>query len=196
MSTVLNYPLVALASDYEIFGFLAAANNLWTWIAVISTAALSFWRIRASASSAIAGRVSEESLSPQSLSSREDEIVNADRSFPQPASCGAVEEEFDPGATTSPPPPPSYPTWFECDGGGVTKGKFATYYEEDRRDDEPPAVAATTVDEAAFGGGEWRWSWERAARLRDGERGWYSFQDLMVINGNVVRLWDERVSRR
>ncbi|KAI6679784.1 hypothetical protein NL676_033665 [Syzygium grande] len=101
MSTVLDSPLVALASDYTSFGFLAAANNLWTWIVVISTVALSFWRIRASALSAISRRVSEESLSSLS-SSREDEIVNADRPFPQPASSGAVEEEFESGASTPP----------------------------------------------------------------------------------------------
>lgn len=183
---MLDSPLVALASDYTSFGFLAAANNLWTWIVVISTVALSFWRIRASASSAISRRVSEESLSSLS-SSRENEIVNADRSFPQPASSGAVEEEFESGAST--PPPPLTPTWFECDGG-VTKGKFMTYYEEDRREDEPP-LPATTTDEAEFGGRGWWWSWEGVVRLRNGEREWYKFQDLRAINGNVVRLWDE-----
>ncbi|XP_030470453.1 uncharacterized protein LOC115688690 [Syzygium oleosum] len=189
MSTVMDSPLVALASDYASFGFLASASNLWTWIVVISTAALSFWRIRASASSAISRRVSEEYLSSlsSSSSSREDEIVNADRSFPQPASCGTVEVEFESGAST---PPPLSLTWFECDGGGVTKGKFTTYYEEDRREDEPP-LPATTTDEAEFGGRGWWWSWEGVVRLRNGEREWYQFQDLRAINGNVVRLWDE-----
>ncbi|XP_030538522.1 uncharacterized protein LOC115746752 [Rhodamnia argentea] len=192
MSAVLDSPLVALASEYASFGFLAAANSLWTWIAVIGAAALSFWRIRASASSAsVSSRVSEEPSPPlPSPSSREDEYVNADPSFPQPASCGAVEEEISSGASTSSLSPPPSPTWYECDGGAVTKGKFTIYYEEDRREDEP-AAAAATVDEAELGGREWWWRWERAVRWRDGERGWYKLQDLRAINGNVVRLWDE-----
>ncbi|KAF8025917.1 hypothetical protein BT93_F2673 [Corymbia citriodora subsp. variegata] len=121
MSTVLDSPLVALASDYGSFGFLAVASNLWTWIAVISTAALSFWRIRASASSAISSRVSEGSISPPWSSSCEDETVNADGSFPQTASCGA-ESGAGASASASSSPPPASPTWFESDMSGVTKG--------------------------------------------------------------------------
>ncbi|KAI3414950.1 uncharacterized protein J3R85_015643, partial [Psidium guajava] len=189
MSAMLDSSLVALASDCTIFGFLAAANSFWTWIAVISTAALSFWRIRATASSTSSSRVSEEPSPPSpSPSSREDEDVNADRSFLQPAPFGAVEEELESVASTSSLSPPLSPTWFECDSGAVTKGKFTTYYEEEWREDESAAAVAgvaATIDEAEFGGREWWWCWERALRLRDGGRGWYKFQDSKAINGNV-----------
>lgn len=45
------------------------------------------------------------------------------------------------------------------------------------------------------GGGDDYWwdNWEKVMRMRIGggdHMGWYRYQDLTVLDGNVVRLWD------
>lgn len=75
---------------------------------------------------------------------------------------------------------------------GVTKGKFTLYYEEER---ECELDGELTVTEVGFDGvlgceTEWWEKWGEMLKLRMGEKGWYMFQDLTDLNGNVVRLWD------
>ncbi|KAE9464589.1 hypothetical protein C3L33_03502, partial [Rhododendron williamsianum] len=43
----LDSPLEALAFNYLSFAFSTAVNNVWTWLAALTTAAVSFWKIRA-----------------------------------------------------------------------------------------------------------------------------------------------------
>ncbi|KAE8667097.1 Plant invertase/pectin methylesterase inhibitor superfamily protein [Hibiscus syriacus] len=87
---------------------------------------------------------------------------------------------------------------------GATKGgmpKLTVYYYNDIGE-KTDVVGDTTETGWSDGdgyrkegscGGEWWESWERVLRLRKGERGWYRYQDFTAINGNVVRLWDDRV---
>ncbi|XP_057729859.1 uncharacterized protein LOC130945144 [Arachis stenosperma] len=89
--------------------------------------------------------------------------------------------------------PPSVPTlvFGDVDVDGPTKGKFTVYYEDD---DDVARESHQELLTEWHGGCESEWweSWERLLKLRVGENqnGWYTWQDLTAINGNVVRLWD------
>lgn len=187
---LLDAPLEALALNYLSVGFLTVVNNLWTWVAVI-TAAVSFWRIRAAGGG------------PTCLKS--------DVSPPHPrndqSSSGSqlVPEISVPDVSADEPPSPAPAPASEMVVGdvkvddGVTKGtKFvAVYYGED----DGKLTAANEWeengdDDGVEGCGVWWESWERVLRTRTGEMGWYRYQDLTVLNGNVVRLWDSRTCTR
>lgn len=180
---VLDSPLEALALNYLSVGFLTIVNNLWTWVAVI-TAAVSFWRIRAAG-----GRPT---------------CLKSDSSPPPPPndqSLGGSElvpEISAPDVLADEPPAPAPAPASEMVVGddkvddGVTKGtKFvAVYYGED---DGRELMAANELEESGDdeGCGEWWESWERVLTTKTGEMGWYRYQDLTVLNGNVVRLWGQ-----
>jgi len=170
-------PLEALALNYVSFGFLTVVNNIWTWVAVI-TAAVSFWRIRASAP------ITTTSIStisdPQNI--RNPDVGPTSTASPPP-----------PSVVAEPPPPPStsasLASWV---GYGATRGtKFTLYYEDEKR--EEGLTVAGEVGDGGDGvvgvGGEWR-EWEGMLRMRMGDLGWYNLQDLTVLDGNIVRLWD------
>lgn len=166
MATLVS-PLEVLAFDYVSFVF----NNLWTWVAVV-TAAVSFWRIRATTitTTAAVGYIDE---SP--------------RETPKQQATKVVE--------TKPPRVKVTETedWslLLCNDG-VTKGKLTVYYEEEidgERDEDDGEIT-----DVKYGGcessGEWWERWEKVVKMRNGDEGWYRYVDLTVINGNVVRLWD------
>ncbi|RDY10797.1 hypothetical protein CR513_04622, partial [Mucuna pruriens] len=73
---------------------------------------------------------------------------------------------------------------------GVNKGKFTLYYEGERECQSEETITEEWED--WDGRGEWWESWERLLRMKQGEneKGWYTCQDLTVLNGSVVRLWD------
>ncbi|CAA7041752.1 unnamed protein product [Microthlaspi erraticum] len=163
----LDSPLEVFAFDYVSF----VLNNLWTWIAVV-TAAVSFWRIRATTSgSENIVRLVEESPREQTK---------------QQARAPLVVETV-PRVTVT-----DTEAWspLVCNDG-VTKGKITVYYEEETdggKDNDDGEVT-----DVSYGGGEcgeWWEEWERVVRMRNGGDGWYRYVDLTVINGNVVRLWD------
>ncbi|KAL4333488.1 hypothetical protein GQ457_07G039500 [Hibiscus cannabinus] len=188
MNQLLDSRVEALAFNYVSFGIFTIVNNLWTWVALI-TAAVSFWRIRAAGAAT-------SSCSPSSS------VI--DRPIPE------VEEK----PTASPVVPVSTPasvtetivSQLDCNDG-VTKGgmpKLTVYYEnafggESDIDGDTAETEWCNGDgyckEGSCGGGEWWESWERVLRLRKGETGWYRYQDLTAINGNVVRLWDDSCRR-
>ncbi|XP_041006163.1 uncharacterized protein LOC121250959 [Juglans microcarpa x Juglans regia] len=192
---VLESPLEALALNYLSLGVLTVVNNLWTWVAVI-TAAFGFWRIRTTGGSTVSAAFLKSGDSPpphrnDRSSSRSDPVpdVSSDEAtapvLPAPAPGVVVGEvEFD---------------------GGTKGAKFiAVYKEEDECSHElTAAVAAAAENEWDENGvadvvecGEW-WpeSWEKVLRMRTGEMGWYRYQDMTVLNGNVVRLWEDSRTR-
>jgi hypothetical protein len=191
---LLYSPLEALALNYLSVGFLTVVNNLWTWVAVI-TAAVSFWRIRAAGGT---GPI----------------CLKSDVSPPLPRNDqGSIGSQPVPGisvpdvsADEPPAPAPASAMVFgdvKVDDG-VTKGtKFvAVYYgEDDGREGDGELTAANEWeengdDDGVEGCGVWWESWERVLRTRTGEIGWYRYQDLTVLNGNVVRLWDSSTCTR
>ncbi|GLT98827.1 hypothetical protein SLE2022_163070 [Rubroshorea leprosula] len=181
MNVVLDSPLEALPFNYVSFGILAFVINLWPLVAVI-TAALSFWRIRAAAG--ISNPVKKLLCEDHDTSSP-----------PPPPSCvGHVEElsavKEEPLTSWSwPGPDVTFP--LEC-CDGVTKGrKFVLYYEDDEGDMMAAEEEEDECSDQSGNGGteEWWGSWEGVLTTRRGEMEWYRYQDLTVINGNVVRLW-------
>ena len=186
---LLDSPLEALALNYLSVGFLTVVNNLWTWVAVI-TAAVSFWRIRA-AGSAPTYLQSDGSPPPP----RNDQRSSGSELVPE-TSVSDVSAYEPPVPAPSPSPAPASEMMVGYDvkvDDRVTKGtKFvAVFYGEDDREDDGELTSANEWEESTVeddqGCGEW---WERVLRTRTGEMGWYSYQDLTVLNGNVVRLWD------
>ncbi|GMY36503.1 hypothetical protein FCV25MIE_31745 [Fagus crenata] len=176
---VLDSPLEALAVDYLSLGLLTIVNNLWTWVAVI-TAAVSFWRIRA------AGATSASCLKADSPPPCYDQSSNG------------VPDSTDDDEPQSPVSVSASNSGLEVEdvkADGVTKGMkfFAVYYEEEEDGGEGDGELTAKNDweesgvDGVKGDGEW---WERVLRMRTGEMGWYRYQDLTELNGNIVRLWD------
>lgn len=180
--SALDSPLEVLAFDYLRFGLLTLVNNVWTWVAVV-TAAVSVWRLKAS--SLPGSNFPREASRP------------VERLVAEPASATAVvASAIVEAAKPSTVAAPSSPYLFNAEGR--TSGKFTLYYdrrvedeEEDRRDDvngELDCQDGCVGDEKQWFGEGW---WEVTMRMRMGDHmGFYRYQDLMVLDGSVVRLWD------
>ncbi|XP_058206503.1 uncharacterized protein LOC131320004 [Rhododendron vialii] len=161
----LDTPLEALAFNYLSFAFSTAV----AWLAVI-TAAVSFWKIRAAgcAGPAKSQRPDRRRINePITAVSTTTTAVNF------------VLEETDGSATAN-------------EGKRrLRRGKFTVYYDE-----ESEGVVRVEGDSTAADGGEGCCSggnWDRELRMRMGKDvslGGTVNQDLTVIDGNVVRLWD------
>ncbi|XWS72310.1 hypothetical protein CRYUN_Cryun02cG0029000 [Craigia yunnanensis] len=195
MNQLLDSPLEALACSYVSFGIFTIVNNLWTWIAVI-TAAVSFWRIRAAgaATSSCSVKKPDQKPSTCTIHRTEDESRPIPEAEEKPTLSAFVSAPASVAETSVSP--------LVCNDG-VTKGakfKLTVYYEDDGESDvdgEMTVVEWSDSDGDCNEGscGEWWESWERVLSLRKGETGWYRYQDLTAINGNVVRLWDESCRR-
>ncbi|PSS15437.1 Disks large like [Actinidia chinensis var. chinensis] len=172
----LESPLEALAFNDLSFGFLTGINNLWTWVAVI-TAAVSFWRIRASGTVAVKADLNDSSPPRVPSSLRTEEATD--------------EPAFISRRTTTAPPMEATE--------GATRGKFTVYFEKEW-EGEGEGASEEEVDDggvgslgAVFRGGDDGWceNWENLWRMRiRDDMGWYRYQDLTVMDGNVVKLWD------
>ncbi|KAK9131482.1 hypothetical protein Sjap_011969 [Stephania japonica] len=154
-------------------------NSFFTWVAVIA-AAVSLWRIRVLGINV--------SASPDSQSCHQHK--SRDLSLPQlavPASW-VVEEEGDGEARNA------CAVSADGDGGGdgTVKGKFTAYFVRDVWEGEWGDYDGrmTEVEGCGDGGDDGVWEFEEWVGKRRGDLGWYRNQDLTVINGNVVRLWD------
>ncbi|KAK7328719.1 hypothetical protein VNO77_22836 [Canavalia gladiata] len=169
---VLDSNVEALAFNYLSFGLLTALNNLWTWVALL-TAAVSFWKIRFAGCPKPEERTSIgpdpviDTLTPNEVTAEKTEPAR------QTAVSDGVSEDVE----------------------GVRKGKFTVYYEEDMQCacvESEWFLEEWEEKEREGSESEWWKRWERLLRLRNGENenGWYTWQDLTELNGNVVRLWD------
>ncbi|XP_019193174.1 PREDICTED: uncharacterized protein LOC109187442 [Ipomoea nil] len=164
----LDSPVEALAFNYLRF------DKLWTWWVSVLAAAAGFWRIKV------------PSLSPPSKPSSE----------PCQAAAARRPASSEPPSTA----PRTTVTPFSASEGvdGSTKGKFAAYFD---CDDELAGGNDAESNGNGGGGGEvlvkdWYGCWERVMETRMGEMGWYRYQDITVIDGNVVRLWEGGGRRR
>ncbi|CAI9766609.1 unnamed protein product [Fraxinus pennsylvanica] len=195
----LDSPLEALAFDYLSYGLLTAVKSIWPWVAVL-TAAVSFWRIRALSSSNLVPRgrspdgASTSSSSPLTM----DDGVVAEAEAPEGLGDGEAatvsstqcDTEYLSGSNT------------KCrvlEREGSTKGKFTLYYCE--KDEFRTGEGGVNGDEngarlvAYQRMGRWCDDWERMMMVKMADMGWYQYQDLTVLNGSVVRLWDSQRRR-
>ncbi|KAA8534744.1 hypothetical protein F0562_029814 [Nyssa sinensis] len=149
-------------------------------------AAVSFWRIRAAGS----------------LKSHHPCGRNPDDQSPTKAV--SVSPAPDTAATLAPASASTLASWTTAmtpsvcavETDGATKGKFTVYYENDREVSDGELTLTGDGDfgngVVVVGGGDWCDGWERTLRMRMGlgDMGWYRYQDLTVLDGKVVRLWD------
>lgn len=181
----LDSPLEVLALDYLSFGLLTVVNNVWTWVAVI-TAAVSVWRIRSS--------------SPRCQFPSQASLINpaVPSVSPSPVErLAAVEPAAPTPARVVETPRPSSPCVFNTEGR--TSGKFTFYYDREQEVEEEANVEYNggDADGEDENGVRRRKServkdgWELMMEIRMGDHlGFYRYQDLTVLDGNVVRLWD------
>lgn len=178
----LESPVEALALSYLTFGFLTAVNSIWTWIAVVTTAAVSVWKIRAS--------------SPVKI--MDDSSTNQLAWFPSSSTVEKIAGE-EPVSTSSESSLEPSPFFEEV---GRTSGKFTLYYQEDENDFEDDDVNEYNNDGGAIEDADLEdlhWigdDWEAVMNMRIGDMGWYRYQDSTVLDGSVVRLWEGRRRRR
>ncbi|GLT62845.1 hypothetical protein SLA2020_354480 [Shorea laevis] len=187
MDHVLDSPLEALALNYVSFGIFSLVNNLWPLVAVI-TAAVSFWKIKAAAGiTPVKKLVDDTPAAPPPCVNHREELLS---------STMEEEEEEEVASTSCSSPAPVVTPDQSGSYDGMTKGrnKFVLYYDDDGGEVTVASEEKEYWSECDDGGmsEEWYWgSWERMLRIRTAEMGWYRYQDLTVINGNVVRLWEE-----
>lgn len=79
------------------------------------------------------------------------------------------------------------------DVDGVSRGKFTVYYEDDNECESVEELKGTS-EECCDGNcgleSEWWEKWDKMLKKRTGVSGWYMYQDLTDLNGNVVKFWD------
>ena len=172
---VLDSSLEAFVFSYASFGFFTFVNNLWTWIAVI-TAAVSFWKIRATTTASAVDEGGAYSVN-------------------SPPPCNDWSSDKPSTAPKSAEPPSlsvsaSVLVSDRVEDDGLTKGgKFTLYYEDNGELTEE--LEEIDGDETmVFDGDLWESYYERMLKNRLGVTSWYRYQDLTELNGNVVRLWD------
>lgn len=168
----LDSPFEALAFNCLSYDVLTVIiNNIWTWVAVLTAGAVSFFlRVRAS--------------SGRSHSKSDSVCFNPDSSKIVSPSSRSDCEVVEPAST------PVMAVRAVDSTDGVTRGKFVVYYyaEEERENVSDGEECEERVDDGDgdLDGHAWR------ERIGEWEMGWYRFQDLTVLDGNVVRLWDSR----
>ncbi|XVE97851.1 hypothetical protein REPUB_Repub03eG0054500 [Reevesia pubescens] len=196
MNHLLDSPLEALAFNDVSFGVFTIVNNLWTWVALI-TAAVSFWKIRTAGAAATSSCSVKSHDQNPSTTSIFDPVQAESRPILE------AEEKLCPSALVSAPAASATETSvtpFFCNDKVSKGGKFklTVYYEDDGESDDIDGEMTVMeywsngdgdYKEVRCGAGEWWESWERLLSMRKGETGWYRYQDLTAINGNVVRLW-------
>ncbi|KAG5596185.1 hypothetical protein H5410_037417 [Solanum commersonii] len=152
MNAILESPV----EDYWSF------DIVWTWVAVV-TAAVSFWKMKASSSTLPTPLVTVASSSKERTPASNNMMMLSDDAFSE-----------------------------------GTKGKLTVYFKQDEDGDECINTSGDDDDDdddqegEEDHGVEWFENWEKLLKLRNGEMGWYCYQDMKVINGSIVRLWDEQ----
>ncbi|KAK4342355.1 hypothetical protein RND71_038171 [Anisodus tanguticus] len=190
MNAILEYPLEALVFDYLSFGFFTIViNSVWTWVAVI-TAGVVFWRIKIS--STLPALEPRGDLCPcpptptlgtmYSSSSS----LQVERLLSTPSTLSVSKETSSIASTY-------YDAFFKG-----TNRKVTVHF---KQDDDEEGNGNEDGDEEGEDDGvelskEWYENWERLLKMRNGEMGWYYYQDMKVIDGNIVRLWDGCRRRR
>ncbi|KAL2553828.1 hypothetical protein Fot_07447 [Forsythia ovata] len=180
----LDSPLEPLVFNYLSYGLLTAVNSIWPWVAVL-TAAVSFWRIRASSS--VPRGISLDGASTSSSLLKKDEGVAPPAAE---AEAAAASTQFETKHLSA-----SKTNCCVLERQGSTKGKFTMYYcdKDERRTGEGGDNGVEAAANERLG--RRCDDWERMMMVKMGDMGWYQYQDLTVLDGSVVRLWDSRRPR-
>ncbi|XP_009608776.1 uncharacterized protein LOC107790985 [Nicotiana tabacum] len=188
----LESPLEALAFSYLSFGFITIVNNVWTWVAVL-TAAISFWRIKTCSTLPAPEPRADFSGHAPSPPPPTPTLVTSSMSSP---SSQVERESTDQQATISTATTIMFHVVALTKEEGK-KRKLTVYFKQDIAGGE---YDGNGNEEGEDGGVELSKelfeNWESAVKMRKGEMEWYSYQDMRVIDGSVVRLWDGCRRRR
>ncbi|KAL9673346.1 hypothetical protein QQ045_029602 [Rhodiola kirilowii] len=174
ISVVESSSVEALAFNYFRFGLFVMVNNIWTLVAV-ATAAASFYRFK---------------LRP-SLSGRHNVRIS---SLEVAADQSPSTSRPDVNDTEITPPPAAYRT-ADVSDEGVVRGRrvYSRFYFDDVINNEEELVEEEDEELVMHGIKTVRFDVSERLRLLD--LGIYEYQDLRVLDGNVVKLWDScRVS--
>ncbi|KAG8373865.1 hypothetical protein BUALT_Bualt11G0069700 [Buddleja alternifolia] len=178
----LSSPIEGLIFNYLSYGVSTAVNNIWAWVAVI-TAAVSFWGLRALSSPLVStrGGIQDDA----SLPSTPPEMAAVEvRELATVSSLGESERLLSASNTT---------TCCVLEREGSSKVKFSLYFDEDGSEesgddgDDNGGGAVEVSEKLGFLHND---VWRRMMVVKMGDMGWYRCQDLTVLNGSVVRLWD------
>ncbi|KAM0018251.1 hypothetical protein Hdeb2414_s0027g00697011 [Helianthus debilis subsp. tardiflorus] len=141
-------------------------HTVWAWIAFL-TAALSFWKIKPSPSPPPAHPISTSTSPPP----------------PPPLS----DDEPDPDDQQE---VPSSSTTISCSLENRRSGKFRVYYDgialAAARTRRPIKGSVHNPERLVLGDH----GWEALLKLKTAEMGWYRYQDLTMLDGSVVQLWN------
>lgn len=174
-------PLESVALDYIISDISTIfVSNLWTWLAVFCAGAASlFWRgAKSSVTFQLASAKPDVPVDPLCKSS----LITA-----------PSEPEVHEVLSTEPELRVLKDTPIVSDGDGVTKGKFvAYYYSEDGENECNDEHYEFRSGEGEMHAELLRWfKVDKLEKMKEiNEMGWYCCQDLTVLSGDVVRLWD------
>ncbi|XP_060188947.1 uncharacterized protein LOC132617896 isoform X1 [Lycium barbarum] len=173
MNAKLEFPLETLAFNYLSFGFFTA----------LITAVVGFWRIKASSTfprGDFSGAPSSSSPTPTLVTSSLQQVNET------------VSNESLSAVTTM--------IWPLSNEEVGTKGKLTVYYKQDDGgecegneegiDQEGEDNGIKLCEELFVN------NWEKLLKMRNGEMEWYCYQDMKIIDGSVVRLWDSCRPRR
>ncbi|CAH1425327.1 unnamed protein product [Lactuca virosa] len=196
MSIALDSPMEAIA----IHGVLTAVNNVWAWIAFL-TAAISFWKIKSSIHLSTHHLFLQLSPPPPPPSPPLPKT--------SPVAAQPDQSELPSTSARSPSSTSKRHTTF-CKLENRKSGKFSVYYsqddktkgdkidgefEEDIDSDRKMSSITRNGEEEVRKMSSVRCNhgedgWEMLLKIKTAEMGWYVNQDLTVLNGNVVRLWN------
>ncbi|MFS7982790.1 hypothetical protein Hanom_Chr10g00967031 [Helianthus anomalus] len=159
----MSMALEALAINY-------LTHTVWAWIAFL-TAALSFWKINPSPSP----------LPPPA------HPISTSTSPPPPPPPPLSDDEPDPDDQQE---VPSSSTTIFCSLENTRSGKFRVYYDgiavAARRPIKGSVIRLHNPQRAVLGDH----GWEALLKLKTAEMGWYRYQDLTMLDGSVVQLWN------
>lgn len=174
----LDSPLQSLALNYLSYRVITAAvNNICSWIAVFLEA-VGFWA----------------SSLPEPRGCRR--LHHAASTPPCSQAATTVEAAIEPAIKDSSSPKGLLSrNWCMMESECSPKGKFIMHYNDE--DDLSESDDQGGEEGEDHGGGVMMVNeksssrrWNEMMVVRMGDMGWYRFQDLEVLDGSVVRLWD------
>ncbi|XP_010261743.1 PREDICTED: uncharacterized protein LOC104600485 [Nelumbo nucifera] len=212
---VLGSPLEALLYNYVSAGFLSTIHNLLAWVAIL-TAAFSVWKVRAAGSHSHPPKLQVVSSLPNLLHGASSELTpsNSDSSKQSSQPSLLVDKPSLASACATTQLSTAICAVADADDNRTNGGKITLSYYEDLDDDESTPTESLDDQGADGNGGVWweaTWGveeqlqrggtgsiWVGLGTTNTGDLGWYHYQDLTMLNGSVVRLWDNhrRRSRR
>ncbi|XP_051148639.1 uncharacterized protein LOC127263577 [Andrographis paniculata] len=173
----------ALTVNYLSYGLLTAVNRAWAaWLTLI-TAVVGFWKVRA-----LQSKPEEEE--EKELRRREDSRT-AEEAAPAVVNSENLRRLSSPAPYADGSPKVKFSLYF----GEEELGEMDECVNEDKCGGAKEAAPSPAVAEDLAA--RWCDDWERwTVEMRKGDLGWYTCQDLRMLDGSVVRLWGTPRRRR